>query len=144
MHVWGAVACTSSTSAAAYTSPGSLKDVREAILKAGAWRHAPQEKEHLWQGNRTSTKTTIAIVWQQQGGEWANAPLGHRGERLSTPHSTLHSPLPTLHSPTLHSPTLHSPGVLNNIDLRYCRLGDEGKGAILDAVSGREGFKLDM
>ena len=34
--------------------------------------------------------------------------------------------------------------VLNNINLRYCRLGDEGKGAILDAVSGREGFKLDM
>ena len=35
-------------------------------------------------------------------------------------------------------------GVLNNIDLRFNALGDEGKGAIRDAVSGREGFKLQM
>ena len=34
--------------------------------------------------------------------------------------------------------------VLKNIDLRYNRLGDEGKGVIRDAVSGREGFKLEM
>ena len=35
-------------------------------------------------------------------------------------------------------------GELKNIDLRYNRLGDEGKGVIRDAVSGREGFKLKM
>ena len=34
--------------------------------------------------------------------------------------------------------------VLKNIDLRYNSLGDEGKGVIRDAVSGREGFKLEM
>ena len=35
-------------------------------------------------------------------------------------------------------------GVLNNIDLRFNAFGDEGKGAIRDAVSGREGLKLEM
>ena len=35
-------------------------------------------------------------------------------------------------------------GVLKYIDLRYNGLGDEGKGVIRDAVSGREGFKLKM
>jgi len=34
--------------------------------------------------------------------------------------------------------------VLNNIDLRYNDLGDEGKGVIRDAVSGRVGFELKM
>ena len=34
--------------------------------------------------------------------------------------------------------------VLKNINLRYNSLGDEGKGVIRDAVSGREGFKLEM
>ena len=34
--------------------------------------------------------------------------------------------------------------VLNNIDPRYNDLGDEGKGVIRDAVSGREGFRLKM
>ena len=34
--------------------------------------------------------------------------------------------------------------VLNNIDLRYNDLGNEGKGVIRDAVNGREGFKLKM
>ena len=33
-------------------------------------------------------------------------------------------------------------GVLKTLDLRYNEIGDEG--AILDAVSGREGFKLEM
>ena len=31
-----------------------------------------------------------------------------------------------------------------SIDLRFNGLGDEGKGAIRDAVSGREGFKLKL
>ena len=35
-------------------------------------------------------------------------------------------------------------GVLKHLDLRYNDLGDEGKGAIRDAVSRREGFKLEM
>ena len=35
-------------------------------------------------------------------------------------------------------------GVLKNIDLRYNDLGDEGKGVIRDAMSGREGFKLQV
>ena len=35
-------------------------------------------------------------------------------------------------------------GVLKNIDLSYNNLGDEGKKAIHDAVSGREGFELEM
>ena len=35
-------------------------------------------------------------------------------------------------------------GVLKNINLRYNSLGDEGKGVIRDAVSGREGFELEM
>ena len=39
---------------------------------------------------------------------------------------------------------LRGNGVLKNIDLRYNGLGDEGKGVIRDAVSGREGFKLKM
>ena len=34
--------------------------------------------------------------------------------------------------------------MLKNIDLRYNGLGDEGKGVIRDAVSGREGFKLRL
>ena len=34
--------------------------------------------------------------------------------------------------------------VLKNIDLRDNSLGDEGKGVVRDAVSGREGFKLKM
>ena len=34
--------------------------------------------------------------------------------------------------------------VLKSIDLRFNRLGDEGKGAIRDAVSGRVGFELKM
>ena len=34
--------------------------------------------------------------------------------------------------------------VLKSIDLRFNGLGDEGKGAIRDAVSGRVGFKLEM
>ena len=33
-------------------------------------------------------------------------------------------------------------GVLTALDLRFNWLGDEGKGVIRDAVSGREGFKL--
>ena len=35
-------------------------------------------------------------------------------------------------------------GVLKSIDLQYNSLGDEGKGAIHAAVSGREGFELQM
>ena len=35
-------------------------------------------------------------------------------------------------------------GVLKNIDLSYNNLGDEGEKAIHDAVSGREGFELEM
>ncbi|EOD14300.1 hypothetical protein EMIHUDRAFT_246280 [Emiliania huxleyi CCMP1516] len=35
-------------------------------------------------------------------------------------------------------------GVLTSIDLRGNNLSDEGKKAIQDAVSGREGFKLEM
>jgi len=35
-------------------------------------------------------------------------------------------------------------GVLTSSDVSFNRLGDEGKGAIRDAVSGREGFKLEM
>ena len=35
-------------------------------------------------------------------------------------------------------------GVLTTLDLRGNDLGDEGKGVIRDAVSGREGFKLKM
>ena len=35
-------------------------------------------------------------------------------------------------------------GVLKSIDLRLNDLGDEGKGVIRDAVSGRVGFKLKM
>ena len=35
-------------------------------------------------------------------------------------------------------------GVLKNIDLSYNNLGDEGRKAIHDAVSGREGFELEM
>ena len=34
--------------------------------------------------------------------------------------------------------------VLKNIDLGLNSLGDEGKGVIRDAVSGREGFELKM
>ena len=34
--------------------------------------------------------------------------------------------------------------VLKSIDLRFNGLGDEGKGAIRDAVSGRVGFVLEM
>ena len=34
--------------------------------------------------------------------------------------------------------------VLKNIDLSYNNLGDEGRKAIHDAVSGREGFELEM
>ena len=34
--------------------------------------------------------------------------------------------------------------VLKSIDLRVNNLGDEGEEAIRDAVSGREGFKLEM
>ena len=37
-----------------------------------------------------------------------------------------------------------SAGVLTSIDLGFNNLGDEGKGVIRDAVSGREGFKLKM
>ena len=35
-------------------------------------------------------------------------------------------------------------GVLTSLDVSYNSLGDEGKGAIRDAVSGREGFELEM
>ena len=35
-------------------------------------------------------------------------------------------------------------GVLKNIHLSYNNLGDEGEKAIHDAVSGREGFELEM
>ena len=35
-------------------------------------------------------------------------------------------------------------GVLTSLDVSFNPLGDEGKGAIRDAVSGREGFKLEM
>ncbi|EOD30846.1 hypothetical protein EMIHUDRAFT_253633 [Emiliania huxleyi CCMP1516] len=35
-------------------------------------------------------------------------------------------------------------GVLKNINLSYNNLGDEGRKAIHDAVSGREGFELEM
>ena len=35
-------------------------------------------------------------------------------------------------------------GVLTHLDLESNNLGEEGKGAIRDAVSGREGFKLEM
>jgi len=35
-------------------------------------------------------------------------------------------------------------GVLKRLDIRANDLGDEGEGAIRDAVSGREGFKLEM
>ena len=35
-------------------------------------------------------------------------------------------------------------GVLTALDLRFNGLGDEGKGVIRDAVSGREGFKLRL
>ena len=35
-------------------------------------------------------------------------------------------------------------GVLKSINLEYNGLGDEGKGAIRDAVSGRVGFELKM
>ena len=35
-------------------------------------------------------------------------------------------------------------GVLTSIDLRRNNLGDKGKKAIQDAVSGREGFKLEL
>jgi len=34
--------------------------------------------------------------------------------------------------------------VLKSINLEYNKLGDEGKGAIWDAVSGRVGFELRM
>ena len=34
--------------------------------------------------------------------------------------------------------------VLTSIDLRRTNLGDKGKKAIQDAVSGREGFKLEL
>ena len=34
--------------------------------------------------------------------------------------------------------------VLKSINLKYNNLGDEGKGAIRDAVSGRVEFKLEM
>ena len=35
-------------------------------------------------------------------------------------------------------------GVLTTLDLRANNLGDEAKGVIRDAVSGRKGFKLEM
>ena len=35
-------------------------------------------------------------------------------------------------------------GVLTTLDLRANDLGDEAKGVIRDAVSGRKGFKLEM
>ena len=35
-------------------------------------------------------------------------------------------------------------GVLKSIDFRANGLGEEGETVIRDAVSGREGFKLDM